>query len=261
MATHAPARLTRARRAELLRGIYVILNETPQTIDLARAVLDAGIRLIQYRAKQGVRPESLRGLRELSRERDALLIVNDDWRAAVEFDCDGVHLGPADEGFATIESIRPAMRELLIGLSCGAPSEIDAANEQDVDYLGIGPVFATSSKSDAGAPLHVERSAPSCRRCTSPRRRNRRHRSRQPCGSCRAAASPWRRSFRQLPMSPRRATRPRNLPHSGAPGSHSDGRDRPLDRHNASVERQRASDAISSSVPRWACASSPPSPR
>jgi thiamine-phosphate pyrophosphorylase len=156
MATHAPSRVTRSQRAELLRGIYVILNETPQTLELARAVLDAGVRLIQYRAKRGVRPESLRELRRLTCARDALLIVNDDWRAATKFDCDGVHLGPDDEGFSTVESIRPAMRERLIGLSCGTPREVDEANEQDVDYLGIGPVFATSSKSDAGAPLQVQ---------------------------------------------------------------------------------------------------------
>jgi thiamine-phosphate pyrophosphorylase len=155
MATHAPPRITRARRAERLRGIYVILNETRQTLELARAVLDAGVRLIQYRAKCGVRPEALRDLREMTRERDALLIVNDDWRAAVEFDCDGVHLGPADEGFSSVASIRPSMPQRLIGLSCGTQREIEEANQEEVDYLGIGPVFSTSSKSDAGAPLGI----------------------------------------------------------------------------------------------------------
>ncbi len=54
---------------------------------------------------------------------DALLIVNDDWRAALAFDCDGVHLGPDDEGFAAVASMRAAFGDRLIGLSCGTVDE------------------------------------------------------------------------------------------------------------------------------------------
>ena len=156
MATHAPARVTRAARAELLHGIYAILNDEMQTLDLARAVLDAGVRIVQYRAKNGIRPECARALRELTRERDALLILNDDWRASVAYDCDGVHLGPDDDGFAAVAPVRNIMQERLIGLSCGTAGEIRDAGGSDVDYLGIGPVFETGSKSDAGRPLGID---------------------------------------------------------------------------------------------------------
>jgi thiamine-phosphate diphosphorylase len=156
MATHAPARVTRAARAELLHGIYAILNDEMQTLDLARAVLDAGVRIVQYRAKNGVRPECARALRALTRERDALLILNDDWRAALAHDCDGVHLGPDDDGFAAVAQLRGLMQERLIGLSCGTADEIRDAGDSDIDYLGIGPVFETSSKSDAGPPLGID---------------------------------------------------------------------------------------------------------
>lgn len=156
MAAHAPARVTRAARAELLHGIYAILNDEMQTIDLARAVLDAGVRIVQYRAKNGIRSECARALRELTRERDALLILNDDWRAALAYDCDGVHLGPDDDGFAAVAPVRNMMQQRLIGLSCGTPGEIRDAGGSDVDYLGIGPVFETGSKSDAGPPLGID---------------------------------------------------------------------------------------------------------
>jgi thiamine-phosphate pyrophosphorylase len=156
MATHAPARVTRAARAELLHGIYAILNDEMQTLELARAVLDAGVRIVQYRAKNGIRAECARALRELTRERDALLILNDDWRAAVAYDCDGVHLGPGDDGFTAVAPLRNIMQERLIGLSCGTAGEIRDAGGSDVDYLGIGPVFETSSKSDAGRPLGID---------------------------------------------------------------------------------------------------------
>jgi thiamine-phosphate pyrophosphorylase len=155
MATPAPARVTRAARADLLHGIYAILNDEMRTLDLARAVLDAGVRIVQYRAKNGIRSECARALRELTRERDALLILNDDWRAAIACDCDGVHLGPDDDGFAAA-AVRHAMQERLIGLSCGTAGEIRDAGGSDVDYLGIGPVFETGSKSDAGRPLGID---------------------------------------------------------------------------------------------------------
>jgi thiamine-phosphate diphosphorylase len=156
MATHAPARVTRAARADLLHGVYAILNDEMRTLDVARAVLDAGVRIVQYRAKKGIRSECARALRELTRERDALLILNDDWRAAIAYDCDGVHLGPDDDGFAAVAPVRHAMQERLIGLSCGTAGEIRDAGGSDVDYLGIGPVFETGSKSDAGRPLGID---------------------------------------------------------------------------------------------------------
>lgn len=150
MAAHAP---TRVARAQLLRGIYAILNDDPQVLELAHAVLDADVKVVQYRAKGGIVPQHLNALRALTRERNALLIVNDDWHAAAAFDCDGVHLGPGDSGFERPAVVRDALRDRLIGLSCGTIDEARAANAGDVDYVGVGSIYATASKSDAGAPI------------------------------------------------------------------------------------------------------------
>jgi thiamine-phosphate pyrophosphorylase len=125
-------------------------------LGVASAVLDAGVKIVQYRAKSGIVADRVRSLRALTRDHDALLIVNDDWHAAERFDCDGVHLGPGDPGFEDVASVRAAMRERLIGLSCGTIGEVRAANDADVDYLGVGAVYATASKADAGAPIGAE---------------------------------------------------------------------------------------------------------
>lgn len=154
MATNAAARVTRRQRAELLRDIYVIVNEDARAIELAQAVLTAGVRILQYRAKTGLSGDRLRALRALTRERDALLIMNDYWRAAVEFDCDGVHLGPDDAGFDRVASVRAMLPERLIGLSSGTIAEAKAAG--DADYLGVGSIFATGSKNDAGEPIGLD---------------------------------------------------------------------------------------------------------
>jgi thiamine-phosphate pyrophosphorylase len=154
--TQPAASLERARRAQLLRGIYAILNEGPLVVELARAVLAAGVRIVQYRAKGGISEENARALRRLTRERGALLIMNDDWRAALRFDCDGVHLGPGDDGFDRVAPVRKALRERIVGLSCGTIDEVRIANARDVDYIGAGSVYATASKSDAGAPIGTQ---------------------------------------------------------------------------------------------------------
>jgi len=155
MATDAPSELTRARRTALLRGIYVVLNDGPTLIALASAVLDSGVRVVQYRAKNGIDASRLRALREITLLRGALLVMNDDWRAALAFACDGVHLGPGDEGFGNVAPLRAALPEGIVGLSCGTVEETRDAVAQGVDYLGVGAVYATDSKADAGAPIGI----------------------------------------------------------------------------------------------------------
>ncbi len=147
----------RAQRIARLHGIYAIFNEGPGIVERAASVLSVGVRIVQYRAKHGIDEPHLRALRSLTSAQDALLILNDDWRAAVRFDCDGVHLGPDDAGFGDVATVRAAMRERVIGLSCGTPDEVRCANATDIDYAGVGSVYATPSKSDAGPAIGVER--------------------------------------------------------------------------------------------------------
>jgi thiamine-phosphate pyrophosphorylase len=155
MATDEAALVIRTERAARLRGIYAILNEDERVLSIAQDALDAGVRILQYRAKGGIVPANLHALRERTRTCGALLIVNDDWRAALAYDCDGVHLGPDDEGFVAVAAVRAALGERLIGLSCGTVEEAQRAQTQDVDYIGIGAVYATGSKSDAGEPIGI----------------------------------------------------------------------------------------------------------
>jgi thiamine-phosphate pyrophosphorylase len=140
-----------------LRGIYVIVNEGARDpIRIARAALDAGVRVLQYRAKAGIVPATVRALRTLTRDREAILIVNDDWHAALEYDCDGVHIGPDDAGFLNVEPVRKALGPRFIGLSCGTVDEARAAKEMNVDYIGVGSIYATGSKADAGDPIGID---------------------------------------------------------------------------------------------------------
>ncbi|HEY1429104.1 MAG TPA: thiamine phosphate synthase, partial [Candidatus Tumulicola sp.] len=143
-------------RAALLRGPYVIVNEgTPHPITIGTACLRAGVRVLQYRAKRGIDHTHLHELRDRTAREGALLIVNDDIEVALTFDCDGVHLGPDDGAFDALDPVRACMAERLIGISAGTPDEARAAQRAGADYVGIGAVFATGSKDDAGAPIGV----------------------------------------------------------------------------------------------------------
>jgi thiamine-phosphate pyrophosphorylase len=146
----------RERRRALLKGIYVIVNEGLRTIDLARAALGAGVKIVQYRAKEGIEERHLRAIRDVAEASGALLILNDDWRAAKRWQCDGVHLGRGDDGFDDSTEIRRLWPDAIVGISCGTVEEARAIASRDADYVGVGAVFATSSKADAGEPIGID---------------------------------------------------------------------------------------------------------
>lgn len=140
--------------AAKLRGIYAIVNEDGDaTLGIAHDALEAGVGVLQYRAKSGIVPAHAQALREITRTHDALFIINDDWRAVTAYDADGVHLGPDDAQFDDIRLIRSALPDRIIGVSCGTVEEAQRANGLDIDYIGVGSCYATQSKSDAGLPI------------------------------------------------------------------------------------------------------------
>jgi thiamine-phosphate pyrophosphorylase len=131
------------------------VNAEGDPVELARAILEGGVRIIQYRAKTGIVTEQAAALRALTRAFDALFLINDDWRAAETYDADGVHLGPDDGGFTALPEIRQTLGDRIIGVSCGTPGEARAAQTAGAGYIGAGSVYATGSKSDAGDPIGI----------------------------------------------------------------------------------------------------------
>lgn len=143
--------------AQKLRGIYAIVNEDgDSTLAIAHAALEAGAAIVQYRAKDAFVPARAQALREITRTHDALFIINDDYRAVERYDADGVHLGPDDAQFDDVRLIRSALPGKLIGLSVGTVDEAKVADKLDIDYVGVGSVYATSTKADAGDPIGID---------------------------------------------------------------------------------------------------------
>ena len=123
-------------------------------LDVADALLRAGIRILQYREKNrksGVMLQECQVLRRMTLEAGACFIVNDYADIAMLCQADGVHVGQEDIPV-------PALRALLgpdkiIGLSTHAPEEALAAASAGADYIGVGPLFATQTKEDVCAPV------------------------------------------------------------------------------------------------------------
>lgn len=139
-----------------LRGIYAIVNEgQPNPVELTRALLAGGARIVQYRAKLGIVPDHARALRALTRDAGALFLLNDEWRAVIEYDADGVHAGPEDAQPHEMTQIRNALAGRILGLSCGTEEEARLAEASGADYIGVGCVFPTGSKADAGDPIGI----------------------------------------------------------------------------------------------------------
>jgi len=127
---------------------------------VAARALAGGATVVQLRLKGRPTAEVVsagRPVRELCRERGARFIVNDDVEAALELEADGVHLGREDSG---AELAREA--GLLLGLSASDLETALAAAGSAPAYVGLGPVWATPTKPDAGEPLGLDGLAAVC---------------------------------------------------------------------------------------------------
>jgi thiamine-phosphate pyrophosphorylase len=129
-----------------------------EDVETARQAVEAGATVVQLRVKAPTAEVVSRGwgLRGLG----TTFVVNDDVAATLELGADGVHLGQEDEGADAARS-----RGLLLGRSATTYDEAVAA---DADYLGVGPIWETPSKSDAAPPLGLGELARICRAVRAP---------------------------------------------------------------------------------------------
>ncbi len=116
------------------------------------AALCSGIAMVQYRSKDGSDQQNFKEATDVQaqcRKRGALFIINDRVDFALALDADGVHLGQDDLSTAVARQLLGP--EKLIGRSTHSLEEVEQAQGEGCDYLGIGPVFPTAVKADRAA--------------------------------------------------------------------------------------------------------------
>lgn len=116
------------------------------------AAARGGATMVQVRAKQASSRELLGIVRRLVPALNVPVVVNDRADIAIMAGAAGVHLGADDLPVSAVRAIAP--RSFIIGASLGSRQEV--ASARGADYVGIGPAFATLSKTDAGTALSFE---------------------------------------------------------------------------------------------------------
>ena len=132
-------------------------------LDTVREAVRGGVTAVQVREPHtGTR--ELRALvaavHEVLAGTGVPLFVNDRLDVALAVGAEGVHLGQGD--LAPLDARRVAGAGLLVGLSVSTLAQAEEANRLPsgcVDYLGVGPVFATATKTDAADPLGLDGTA------------------------------------------------------------------------------------------------------
>lgn len=122
-------------------------------VETVAAAVAGGVTIVQLRDKTGparALAESGRALLKLLRPLGVPLLVNDRLDVAYAIDADGVHIGQDDLPPATARTLLGA--QAIIGLSLTDDTQLGTIDDA-VDYVGLGPIFATGTKSDAAPAL------------------------------------------------------------------------------------------------------------
>lgn len=125
--------------------------------EIVRLAINGGASVIQYREKNApfetmVKEATM--LHEITNAANIPLIINDNIQVALQVGAEGVHIGqgdmPADQARALIGPNK------ILGVSVKTLKEALKAVADGADYLGVGTIFATNTKSDAGKPTGLE---------------------------------------------------------------------------------------------------------
>ena len=139
-------------------GFYlVITNPVVGYAKCAEAAVRAGVKIVQLRMKHASREDILREAREMRRVTlgtDTLFIVNDDPSIAAEVEADGMHVGQDDMPPAEVRMRFPGLK--VVGLSTHNLAQVQASRAQPIDYIGVGPVYATPTKDIPDPTLGLE---------------------------------------------------------------------------------------------------------
>lgn len=154
-------------------SLYVItdrlLSRGRSHREVVASAIAGGATCIQLREKDLSTRElyvTAEDLRRLTREKGVTFIVNDRLDVALAVGADGVHLGPDDLPFTAARRLMPP--DMILGVSAGNLKDALEAQRMGANYLGVGSVFATATKADAGEPIGLEGLSHICRRVSIP---------------------------------------------------------------------------------------------
>jgi thiamine-phosphate pyrophosphorylase len=142
-------------------GLYVVTDEKLSKglthTEIARRAIAGGADVIQLRDKTcdcTYLYKCAEEIRDIAWAAGVPFIVNDRLDVALQAGADGVHLGQADMPLKFARRVAP--KGFVTGISAGTLREALDAERDGADYIGLGPIFPTQSKSDAGADCGLD---------------------------------------------------------------------------------------------------------
>ncbi len=152
---------TSSRADPLPDGLYCLTHREVScgrgNIATARMMLEGGAKILQYREKElegRQRYAEALEIRKMTRDYGCLFYINDYAELALMVEADGLHVGQDD--YDPLLLRRLLGESMVIGLSTHSPGQLQRAHELPVDYLGVGPIFATRTKKNVCAPVGFE---------------------------------------------------------------------------------------------------------
>ena len=144
----------------VLPRLYVILDAgmlTEPAGETAQKLMDAGVKLLQYRDKHAAARElwdESRAIAEVARRANCTFIVNDRPDVAYLAGADGVHVGQDD---LEVEQVRRVIGpDRWVGVSTHSREQFEKAAATSADYIAVGPIFQTSSKANPDLVVGTE---------------------------------------------------------------------------------------------------------
>jgi thiamine-phosphate pyrophosphorylase len=121
-----------------------------------RAAIAGGATMVQLRDPEGktrALVEEARALAAILRPAGIPFIVNDRVDIALAAEADGVHLGQSD--MLPADARRLIGRHRILGLSITSEADLERSDLAGVDYLGVGPIYPSPTKSDAAPAIAI----------------------------------------------------------------------------------------------------------
>ena len=141
-------------KPEIDYSLYLVtdrgLMTTPTLEEAVEQAIDGGCTLVQLREKNASSREFYRSavsVKKVTDRRGVPLIINDRLDIALASGAAGVHLGQSDLPAAAARRILGP--DKIIGVSASTPAQAEAAQAAGADYLGVGAMFPTGTKTDA----------------------------------------------------------------------------------------------------------------
>ncbi|RAK96346.1 bifunctional hydroxyethylthiazole kinase/thiamine-phosphate diphosphorylase [Aspergillus ibericus CBS 121593] len=136
-------------------SVYLVTDSTPAILKgrnlctVVEAALKGGVTIVQYRDKKsdtGAQIETAKKLHQITKAYGVPLLINDRVDVALAVGAEGVHLGQDDMAIEMAKKLLP--ENAIIGISASSIEEAQKAVAAGADYLGIGTMFATPTKTN-----------------------------------------------------------------------------------------------------------------